>query len=146
MKVHNLNSSYKKGVTRIDKNGEKNANNIPYILHFIDSTNSMASSLSNLANHLFEVIHRIKCKYRYEDKKCETCGTKYNYCDCIIQYTHFKKDLIKYKCLCCNKNYQQKFHEIPKERLHFNTYQFSSHDNNKLIDFIIVKMCSLLLI
>ena len=35
-------------------------------------------------------------------------------------------------CLCCNKNYQQKFDEKLKERF-FNTYKFSNHDNNKFI-------------
>ena len=32
----------------------------------------MASSLSNLANNLSERIHRIKCKYRQDGKKCKT--------------------------------------------------------------------------
>ena len=31
----------------------------------------MASSLSNLVNNLSEEIHRIKCKYEHDDKKCE---------------------------------------------------------------------------
>ena len=39
----------------------------------------MASSLSNLVNNLSEGIHRIKCKYGHDDKKCETCGIKYKY-------------------------------------------------------------------
>ena len=30
----------------------------------------MASSLSNLVNNLSEEIHRIKCKYGHDDKKC----------------------------------------------------------------------------
>ena len=36
--------------------------NICYIVQFIDSAISMASSLSNLVNNS-EGIHRIKCKY-----------------------------------------------------------------------------------
>ena len=40
--------------------------------------------------------------------------------------------LIEYKCLCCNKSYQQKFDEKLKERF-FNIYKFSNHDNNKFI-------------
>ena len=39
----------------------------------------MASSLSNLVNNLSEGIHRIKCKYGHDDKKCETGGIKYKY-------------------------------------------------------------------
>ena len=92
----------------------------------------MASSLSTLANNLSEVIHKIKCKYGYNDKKCETCRIKYKYCDCYLEYINFKDDLIEYKCVSCNKSYQQKFDEKLKERF-FNTYKFSNHDNNKFI-------------
>ena len=66
----------------------------------------MASSLSNLVNNLFEGIRRIKCKFGHDDKKCETYEIKYKYCDCFLEYINFKDDLIEYKCLCCNKNYQ----------------------------------------
>ena len=41
----------------------------------------MASLLSNLVNNLSDKIHRIKWKYEHDDKKCETCGIKYNYYD-----------------------------------------------------------------
>ena len=30
-------------------------------------------------------------------------------CDCFLKYRKFKDDLIKYKSLCSNKNYQQNF-------------------------------------
>ena len=92
----------------------------------------MASSLSNLVNNLSEGIHRIKCKFGHDDEKCEACGTKYKYCDCFLEYTNFKDDLIEYKCSCCNRNYQYKFHKKLKERF-FNTYKFSTHNNNKFI-------------
>ena len=98
-----------KEVTRIDKNGEKVTKNISYILQFIDSARFMASPLSNLVNNLSERIHKIKCKYEHDDKKCESWGITYEVCDWFLEYTNFKDDLIKYKCLCCNKNYQQKF-------------------------------------
>ena len=62
----------------------------------------MASSLSNLVNNLSEGIHRIKCKFGHDHKNCQTCGTKYKYCDCFLEYTNFKDDLIEYKYLCCN--------------------------------------------
>ena len=92
----------------------------------------MARSLSNLVNNLYEGIHRIKCKYKHDNKKCETCGIEYKYCDCFFEYPNFKNDLIERKCLCCNKNYQNKFDEKLKER-YFNTYKSSNHDNNKFI-------------
>ena len=105
---------------RVDKNGEEITKNLSYILQFIDSTRFMASSLSNLVNNLSEGTHRIKCKYGHDDKKCETCGIKYKYCYCFLLYTNFEDDLIEYKCLCCNKNYQHKFNKKLRERF-FNT-------------------------
>ena len=65
-------------------------------------------------------------------KKCETCGIRYKYFDFFLEYINFKDDLIEYKCLCCNKNYQHKFDEKLKKRF-CNTYNFSNHDNNKFI-------------
>ena len=100
--------SIEKEVTRTDKNGEEITKNISYILQFIDGTRFMEIPLSNLVNNLSEDIHKRECKFGYDDKKCETCGIKYKYCDCFLEYTNFKDDLIEYKCLCCNKNYQQK--------------------------------------
>ena len=83
---------------------------------------------ANLINSLAEGIHKIKCKYGHNDKKCETCEIKYKDCDCFLEYINFKDDLIEYKCLCCNRNYQKKFDE--KERL-FIIYKFPNHDINK---------------
>ena len=92
----------------------------------------MANLLSNLVNNLSVKIHRIKCKYGHEDKKCETCGIKCKYCNCFLEYTNSQDNLIECKCLCCNKNYQHKFDEKLQEQF-FNTYKFSNHDNNKFI-------------
>ena len=71
-------------------------------------------------------------------KNCETCGIKYKYCNCFLEYVNFKDDLIECKCLFCNKNYQHNFDEKGKERF-FNKCKFSNHDNNKFI--IIAKRC-----
>ena len=54
----------------------------------------MTSALSNLVNNLSERLHRIKCKLKHDDKKCETYGIKYKYCDCFLEYKNFKDDLI----------------------------------------------------
>ena len=62
-------------------------------------------------NNLSEGIHRIKYKYRRDDKKCRACGIKNKHCDCFLDYTNFKEDLMKYKCVSCKKNYQYKFDE-----------------------------------
>ena len=76
-------------VTKINKIGEEITKKISYILQLIDSARFMASSLSNLVNNLSEGIYRIACKYGHDDKKCETCGTKYKYCDCFLEYIYF---------------------------------------------------------
>ena len=64
----------------------------------------MVSSLSNLINNLSEGIHRIKCKFGHDDKKCETCGIKYKYCDCFLECINFtdnlKSDSHVYKKFC----------------------------------------------
>ena len=49
----------------------------------------MASLLSNLVNNLVEEIHKIKCKYGYDDKKFEICRIKYKDCKCCLEYTNF---------------------------------------------------------
>ena len=122
-----------KEVTRIDKNGEGITKNMSYTLRFIDSTRFMASSLSNLVNNRSEGISKLKCKYRHNDKKFETCGITYEVCNCFLEYTNFKDELIEYKCFRCNKNYQQTFDEKLKE-LFFNTYNFSNnHDSNRFL-------------
>ena len=53
-------------------------------------------------------------------KKCETWEIKYKCCNCFLEYANFKDNLIEYKCLFCNKKYQEKFDEKLKERF-FNT-------------------------
>ena len=40
---------------------------------------------------------------------CVTCGIKYKHCYFFYEYENFEDMLIEYKCLCCNKNYPQKF-------------------------------------
>ena len=53
----------------------------------------MASS-SNLVNNLSKGLHRIKCKLEH-DKKWETCIIKYRHCDCFLEYTNFKDNLVE---------------------------------------------------
>ena len=112
-----------------------------HTLQFIDSARFIASSLSNLVNNVSEGIHKTKCKCGHIDKKCETWGITYELCNCFLKYTNFKDDLIEYKGLCCNKNYQQKFDEKLKERF-FNTYKFSNRDNNKFILLLQKGVCA----
>ena len=118
-------------MVKTEKNREEITKSISYILQFIDSARFMATSLSNLVNNLPEGIHKFKCKYKHINKnvklgiKCE-CGIKCKYCDYFFEYINFQDDLIDYKCLYCNKNYQPKFDEKLKKR-------FCNQDNNKII-------------
>ena len=89
----------------IGKNGDELIEKLSYKLQFIDSARFMAGSLSNLLNNLSEGIQGIKCKYGHNNRKCETCRIKYRNCECSLESTNFKNDLIEYKCLCYNKNY-----------------------------------------
>ena len=65
-------------------------------------------------------------------KKGETYRNKCKHYDCLLESTNFKDDLIEYKCLCCNKNYQQKFDEKWKEQC-YNTQKCSNYDSNNFI-------------
>ena len=58
----------------------------------------MAISLSNLVDNIAEGIHKIKCTYEHEDKKHQTCQTKYKGCESFLEYTSVIDDLIEYKC------------------------------------------------
>ena len=55
----------------------------------------MVNPLSNLANN-YSI---------YVWNKRETCLIEYKDCDCFLEYTCLKDDLIEYKCLCFNKNF-----------------------------------------
>ena len=55
--------------------------------------------LPNLVNNLSQGFPRINCRHADDDEKCGTCGTKYKYCKCFLEYAIFKDDLIEYKCL-----------------------------------------------
>ena len=86
---------------------------VSYKIKFIDSTRIMASSLSNPVDNIAEGIPETKCKD----------------CDCFLQYERVKDNLIKYKCLSCNKYYSSKLDE--KFKKPFNTFKFCDNDINK---------------
>ena len=49
-----------------------------YNLFIVEAHIFLTNSLSNFVKNLSEGIHRIKCKFGHDDKKCETSGTEYN--------------------------------------------------------------------
>ena len=65
-------------VPRTDKNRLEITKNISYILQFIDWARFTASSLPNLVNDLVEEIHRIKCKYGYNNKNLKVVELNIN--------------------------------------------------------------------
>ena len=73
----------------------------------------MATSLSNLVDNLEEGIKKNKCKD----------------CDCFLKYESVKDNLIKYKCLSCNKDYSNKLDEKFKKRFK-NTFKFSDNEDS----------------
>ena len=84
--------SIEKEVTEIDQDGKESVPTISYKTKYIDSARFMATSLSNLVDNLTEGIHKIKCKD----------------CDWFLKYQRVKSNLIKSKCLSCNKDYSNK--------------------------------------
>ena len=55
----------------------------------------MASSVSNLVDNFAEGIHKIKCKD----------------CNFFLENESIKDNLIKHKCLSCNKDHSSKLDE-----------------------------------
>ena len=79
----------------------------------------MATSLLNLVDNLTEGIHKNKC----------------NEYDCFLEYESVEDNLIKCKCLSCNKNYSNKIDEELKKRFK-NTFKFSNNNINKTCLFL----------
>ena len=52
---------------------------------YIDSARFMANA--NLVSSLVGGIHKIKCKYVHDNKKCETCRIEHKNCECYLEYT-----------------------------------------------------------
>ena len=104
-----------KEVANSNKDGNESVVTISYKIKFIDSARFMATSLSNLVDTLTEGVDKIKCKD----------------CDCFLEYESIMDNLIKYKCLSCNK-YSNKIHQELKKRFK-NTFKFSNNDINKFI-------------
>ena len=75
----------------------------------------MATSLSIPVDNLTEGTHKIKFKD----------------CDCFLEYEIVKDNLIKYKCLSCNKSYSNKIDVELKNDLR--TYLRFNNDMNKFI-------------
>ena len=119
-------------LTSIDKNGEEIAKiYLPYY-NLLIAQDLWQAQYQILSIVFLKEFIKLKVNLNVMMKSAKTCRIKCEHCDCFLDNTSFKDDLIKYKCLCCNKNYQHKFDEKLKEHI-FNTYKLSNHDNNKVI-------------
>ena len=76
------------------------------------------TSLWKLVDNLTEGIHK----------------NKYNDCSCFLEYKSVKDNLVKDKCLSCNKDYSNsnKFYEELKKKFK-NIFKFLNNDINKFI-------------
>ena len=115
-KIKTFSVPIEKEITNIDKDGNESVATISYRIKSIDSVIFMTSSLSNLVDNIAEGIHIIKCKD----------------CDCFLEYESVQDNLIKYKCLSCNKDYSNNHDEKLKKQFK-NTFKFSDSDIYKFI-------------
>ena len=89
---------------------------ITYRLKFIDSFKFMSTSLSSLANNLFEKLHSDKCR----DCKSE------------LNYILFEYNQLIFQCFERKRNYMEDFNKELIKRF-ANTYRFCNVDINKFI-------------
>ena len=114
-KIQNFFRSYRKKVTKTLQDSNESFVTISYKIKFIDSARFMTTKLSYLVDTLTERILKIK----YKDFHC------------FLEYENVKDNLIKYKCLSCNKDNPNK---ISKIQTRFkNKSKFSNNDINKFI-------------
>ena len=105
-----------KEVIKISKDGNESVESICYKIKFINSSRFMAILLSNLFANLTERIHQIKF-------------------GCSVEHENVKNNLIKYKCVSCDKKYPKKLNE-EFEKKYKSTFKFSNNDSNKFILFL----------
>ena len=90
----------------------------------------MACSLSNLVNNLAEGFHKIKCKNEH-DNNAKRLELHTKIATAFLNTPNDRDNLIEYKCVCSNKNYQKEFDEnLNRFLIHTN---LCNHDINKFI-------------
>ena len=136
-KIHNFYSSNRK--RSLLKNGEEMTKNVPYILQFIYSARLWQAHNQMLLITLLNDFIKLNVNTHMKIKNFKIKELNISIATVLQLFTQTLKMiewhyiiLIGHKFLCCSKNYQQKFEEKPKGTI-FNTYKFSTDDNNKFI-------------
>ena len=93
-----------------------NGKNSTYKIKFIDSFRFMSSSLSNLADNLYDELHNIKCTD----------------CKSYLEYIPEEGELLISNCLKCSRKHKKRFNNELINKF-ANTYEFSNGDINKFI-------------
>ena len=75
------------------KKKQNKKKNISYKLNFIGSTRIIASSLSTLVDNLSEGIHKIKCKYRHDNKNGKDADLNTKIASAILKHNYMKKQI-----------------------------------------------------
>ena len=66
-----------------------------YILQFTDSARFMAAHYQIMSIIFQKEFIELNVNSDTVIKKCETCSIKYKYCNCFLEYTNIKDDLIE---------------------------------------------------
>ena len=81
-------------VNRSDNSGEEITKNISYILQYIDSQGLWQAHYDIFWIIFLKEFIKLNANRDTMIKKCENCRKKCKYCDCFLEYTNFKNDLI----------------------------------------------------
>ena len=103
-------------IIKIDEDGNNKTVNTPYKLKFMDSFRFMSTSLSSLVDNLSDGLH---------SNKCTNCKSS-------LDYMKVGNNQLIFKCLHCNKNYDNDFNEELINRFP-NIYKFCNGDINKFV-------------
>ena len=95
-----------KEVRRIDKNVAEITKSI-YLTYcnLLTAQDLWQAHYQILPIHFLKKFIELNVNAGTMKNKRKTCGIKYKYCDCFLEYMNFKDHLIEYKCLCCKNNY-----------------------------------------
>ena len=96
-----------KEVKRIDKNREEITKTVSCKLNSLSVQDLWQAHYQILSTISLKKFIKLKVNMDMLIKYVKHVKLKYKDCKCCLEYTNNKNDLIEYKCLCCNKNYEK---------------------------------------